>query len=233
MEIIKINDRLLTAVPFIRRGKRLADVGTDHAYLPLYLVSNDIISSAVAADINDGPIQKAKENIAKYGYEDRIRIVLCDGLTGINGDDVDDIAIFGMGGELIAKIIDGAQWLFGKESNKRLILQPMTHPEKLRKYLAENGFNIIGEALSMDRGKIYQTICAEYDGASHSYTDFELFFGTYILDDGGELLENLMKNTLKKLHHEIMGKSLGGESTEYEEYLIENIEKYINAEKEI
>ena len=130
MEQIKINDRLLTAIPFVRQGKRFADIGTDHAYLPIYLMDKGIIASAVAADINQGPLDKAQENILKYGFNDSISTVLCDGLTKIKPDSVDDIAIFGMGGELIVKIIDEASWV--KDSDKRLILQPMTHPEKLR-----------------------------------------------------------------------------------------------------
>lgn len=230
MEAIKINDRLLTAVQFVREGKRLADIGTDHAYLPIYLLSGGIISSAVAADINEGPLKKAKENILKYGYENKITTALCDGLTGVDEDSVDDIAIFGMGGELIARIIEVTPWLYNLSSGKRLILQSMTHPEKLRKFLADNGFNIIGESLSLDRGRIYQTICAEYDGIKRSFDDLVLFFGEHILNDRGDLLNDLMENTLKKLKNEISGKALGGENTDLEQNLIESIEKYIKEE---
>ena len=130
MEQIKINDRLLTAVRFVRNGKRFADIGTDHAYLPIYLINRGIITNAIAADINKGPLDKAHENICKYNLQDNIHTVLCDGLSKIEPDSVDDIAIFGMGGELIVKIIDEASWV--KDTDKRLILQPMTHPEKLR-----------------------------------------------------------------------------------------------------
>lgn len=227
MESIKINDRLMTALAFVRQGCRFADVGTDHAYLPIYLVANGRISSAIAADINEGPLDKARENITKYGFESLISTALCDGLSGIAPSSVDDIAIFGMGGELIVKIIDEAPWLRDVEGNKHLILQPMTHPEKLREYLAQKGYRIIGETLSLDRGKIYQTICAEYDGNIRKYDNFTLAFGEFILAQGGELLTQLLLATLAKLERKIKGKSAGGEDTAYENELVENIQKYI------
>lgn len=225
MEQIKINDRLLTAIPFVRQGKRFADIGTDHAYLPIYLMDKGIIASAVAADINQGPLDKAQENILKYGFNDSISTVLCDGLTKIEPDSVDDIAIFGMGGELIVKIIDEASWV--KDSDKRLILQPMTHPEKLREYLTKNGFFIVGETLSFDRGKIYQTICAQYDGIVREYDAFTYAFGEYILKNKNNLLLELMEMTKKKLERKISGKKEGGEDITYEVKLLENINKYI------
>ena len=225
MEQIKINDRLLTAIPFVRQGTRFADIGTDHAYLPIYLMKKNIISSAIAADINQGPLDKADENINKYGFKDSISTVLCDGLAKIEPDSVDDIAIFGMGGELIIKIVDEAGWL--KDTRKRLILQPMTHPEKLREYLAKNGFYILGETLSCDRDKIYQTICAQYDGIVREYDAFTYTFGEYILKNKNDLLIELMSITKYKLERKVSGKKSGGEDVSYELEMLKNINEYI------
>lgn len=223
MENIKLNERLLTAVQFVREGSRLADVGTDHGYLPISLILEGRIAFAIAADINRGPLDKADENIHKYALDGKIKTVLCDGFRSIDKDEVDDVAIFGMGGELIVKILDEAPWL--KDAAKRLILQPMTHPEKLRKYLADNGYRIIGEALSFDRGKIYQTICAEYDGIIRKFDDITLLYGEYILKNGGELLSEQMEIDSKKLSRKIEGKRAGGEDVGYEADLLENIKK--------
>lgn len=223
MENIKLNERLLTAVQFVREGSRLADIGTDHGYLPIFLILEGRIPFAIAADINRGPLDKADENIHKYALDGKIKTVLCDGLRSIDKDEVDDVAIFGMGGELIVKILDEAPWL--KDAAKRLILQPMTHPEKLRKYLADNGYRIIGEALSFDRGKIYQTICAEYDGIIRKFDDITLLYGEYILKNGGELLSEQMEIDSKKLSRKIEGKRAGGEDVSYEADLLENIKK--------
>ena len=223
MENIKLNERLLTAVQFVREGSRLADVGTDHGYLPISLILEGRIPFAIAADINRGPLDKADENIHKYALDGKIKTVLCDGFRSIDKDEVDDVAIFGMGGELIVKILDEAPWL--KDAAKRLILQPMTHPEKLRKYLADNGYRIIGEALSFDRGKIYQTICAEYDGIIRKFDDITLLYGEYILKNGGELLSEQMEIDSKKLSRKIEGKRAGGEDVSYEADMLENIKK--------
>lgn len=223
MENIKLNERLLTAVQFVREGSRLADIGTDHGYLPIFLILEGRIPFAIAADINRGPLDKADENINKYALDGKIKTVLCDGLRSIDKDEVDDVAIFGMGGELIVKILDESPWL--KDAAKRLILQPMTHPEKLRKYLADNGYRIIGEAISFDRGKIYQTICAEYDGIIRKFDDITLLYGEYILKNGGELLSEQMEIDSKKLSRKIEGKRAGGEDVGYEADLLENIKK--------
>ena len=225
METIKINGRLMTAVQFVRKGARFADIGTDHAYLPIYLLNSGAIKCAIAADINQGPLDKADENISKYEMSSSIKTVLCDGLSAIPADEVDDIAIFGMGGELIVKIIDESPWT--KSAQKRLILQPMTHPEKLRKYLAENGYKIIGEALSLDRGKLYQTICAEYDGIAREFDEFTLLFGEFILRGKSELLISLLANERKKIVRKIEGKRSGKEDASYEEEILKSIEKYI------
>lgn len=224
MESVKINDRLLSAVPFVREGMRLADIGTDHAYLPIHLVMSGKIESAVAADINQGPLDKALENIHKNGLEEKISTVLCDGLKKVESSLVDDIAIFGMGGELIVKIIDEAPWL--KSEEKRLILQPMTHPEKVREYLAIQGFDIIGEALSYDRGKIYQTICAQYDGKTRETDLLSLHFGEYILREKSELLLALLNKTKMQLERKINGKLSGGEDVSAEKELLDCINNY-------
>ena len=166
---IKLTPRLMTAVPFVRGGRLLADIGTDHAYLPIYLCEQGILTPvatgsgetlcALAADINKGPVERADQHIAEAGLTTRIRTVQTDGLTGLDGYDPADIIIFGMGGELIAAILEASPWV--NRAGKRLILQPMTHAEKLREYLLAAGYSIVGETLSREGDRIYQTICAE------------------------------------------------------------------------
>ena len=166
---IKLTPRLMTAVPYVRGGRLVADIGTDHAYLPIYLceqrrltpvsVKNGETLCAVAADINKGPVERADQHIAEARLTKYIKTLQTDGLTGLDAFDPADIIIFGMGGELIASILAAAPWAGG--AGKRLILQPMTHAEKLREYLLSAGFAIIGETLSREGDRIYQTICAE------------------------------------------------------------------------
>ncbi len=165
---VKLTPRLETAVPYVRPGSLVADIGTDHAYLPIYLCENGILTPAaggicaIAADINRGPVERARIHIAAAGLSDCIATVETDGLNGLDAYDPADVIIFGMGGELIAAILAAAPWI--GVTGKRLILQPMTHAEKLRAFLLGAGFHICGETLSREGDRIYQTICAEWDG---------------------------------------------------------------------
>ena len=166
---VKLTPRLMTAVPYVRGGRLLADVGTDHAYLPIYLCEQGRLTPviagngeslcAIASDINKGPVERADQHIEAAGLSGVIRTVRTDGLTGLDAYDPADIIIFGMGGELIAAILEAAPWV--NREGRRLILQPMTHAEKLREYLLSTGFAIVGETLSREGERLYQTICAE------------------------------------------------------------------------
>ena len=231
MERIKLNSRLATAIPFVRQGSCFADVGTDHAHLPVYLVQSGIARRAIASDINEGPLARAKENIEEYGLADSISTVLCDGLSAFESYSPTDIAIFGMGGELIVRIIDEASWLKDASKGIRLILQPMTHPEKLREYLAGVGFNIVGESLSIDRGRIYQTLCAEYDGIIREQDAFTLIFGECNLKNKDKLLFDLAKDVKKQAEKRRLGKIFGGEDVSREEELIRRLSYLLEEEK--
>lgn len=171
---IRLKPRLAAAARYVRNGSVCADVGTDHCYLPIYLIKSGIASRVIATDINKGPLQKAKESIDFCGVDDRIVLRLADGLYGIENDKPDDILICGMGGELIRDIIDACEYT--KQTGVNLILQPMTRPSVLRKYLAEHGYNIIDETLVED-DKIYEVIFCSYDGVKRSYTDIEYELG--------------------------------------------------------
>ena len=186
----KIADlRLAAAASFGRKGKRVADIGTDHASLPIYIVGNDLSPYAVACDINKGPLNAAKQNIAAANLSDCIDTFLTDGLNGLEQFNPEDIFILGMGGELIWRIIEDSE--LTKQNGIRLILQPMTHPNDLRLGLYSNGFNIVDETLVRDRDRVYQIIVAEYDGVERTATEVELWLGKKNIENGGEDLSNL------------------------------------------
>ena len=157
-----LDARLLAAAKFVREGAYACDIGTDHAYLPVYLVLIGRASRALAPDINKGPVMRAKESVAKYGVNDKIDVVLSDGLRGAEGYPVTDIIIAGMGGELIAHIVESAPHL--RDKSVRLILQPMSRQEHLRRALYRLGYFIVGERYSLTDGKRYVCICAEFSG---------------------------------------------------------------------
>ncbi len=216
----KIDRRLLAAASFVRRGAVFADIGTDHAYLPVFLVASGIAERAVAADINRGPLERADENIAASGLSGRIETRLTDGLSGLDGLSLTDIAICGMGGELIARIIDAAP--FVRDPGIRLILQPMTKAEALREYLLSNGFRIADESLA-ESDRVYQIICAEFCGENDTYSDLELLLGRHNLERGGELLRSLAETLKRTLNTRIDGKRVSGQDTSYEESILKEL----------
>lgn len=170
-----LDGRLLSVGKFVRQGAEFADIGTDHAYLPIYLLSVGRISSAVASDINEGPLSSARANAEEAGLSDKMRFVLTDGARGLEDFGLTDVAIAGMGGELIADIIEGAPFL--KDEKIRLILQPMSKQAHLRRYLAECGFEIVMEEYSSSAGKFYVTMCVEYTGVSRYIDEYEAELG--------------------------------------------------------
>ena len=210
----------MAAAEECREGSFIADVGTDHAYLPVYLAREGKIRGAVASDINEGPITRAKENIADAGLSEKIDTLLCNGLSGVESYDPDDIFILGMGGELIAWIIGQADFIHKK--GKRLILQPMTHSEILRRSLLVNGFEIVKEKLVIE-DKLYQIIVAEFIGRTIAYTPMELIFGKLNIEGNHPLLPLLIERTEKMVSMKLMGKRIAGEDTSNEEKLLAEI----------
>lgn len=154
--------RLQMAADFVREGAAVADIGTDHAYLPVALVLSGRCPRAVVADLREMPLENARQAIRRYHLEDRITACLSDGLDEIAPDWAQDIIIAGMGGELIASILARAPWLRDRE--KRLILQPMTHAEDVRRFLYKNGFSILKENAVQDGSHFYIALCAQYTG---------------------------------------------------------------------
>lgn len=173
--MINIDDRLKQCAEFVSGKGCAVDVGTDHAYLAAYLISSGICEKVIACDLREGPLESAKKHIINEGLEDKIQTVLSDGLDNISPDNVSDIIIAGMGGELIARIISKAEWI--KENKVNLILQPMTKAYELRKYLFDNGFSIKCEKAVKSKPFIYSVINAEHSDDSQKHEDFELYSG--------------------------------------------------------
>ncbi len=156
----KLDPRLQLVADFVEPNQVVADIGTDHAYLPVYLVSQGLIPSAIAADLREGPLSHAKEAVDGAGLGDQITLRLSDGLEKIEAHEADCIVMAGMGGILISQLIERTTWL--KDNTKTLILQPMTDAPLLRSYLAENGFEIIKERATGDKKHCYTVIKAVY-----------------------------------------------------------------------
>lgn len=220
----KLDNRLLTVASCVEKGAYLADVGTDHAYLPIHLAENGMLSGAVASDIHKGPLESARKNIADAGLCDLIHTELCDGLCGIEKYPVTDIAIAGMGGMMIAGILEAAPFI--RERKTRLILQPMQHIPELRRELAQKGYRIEKETQTMAEGKFYQIICAVYDGEARTISELEAYLGAYNIAHKAENKENfamLCSRHLDILSERIKGLEKGGHDASRERALAEKI----------
>ncbi len=171
---IHLDNRLKMCASFVRGGSKLADIGTDHAYLPVWLCRRGVCPSAIAADINPEPLSRGRLTIEAAGMSGRVEARLSDGMKSIAADEADDFVLAGMGGELIARIIDDCS--YAKAPEKRFIMQPMTRSELLIRYLCENGYSIVKQDCCEAGGKCYTVIAASYTGIRGE--DDELFYYT-------------------------------------------------------
>ena len=200
--MLVLDPRLSLCASFVRDGTRLADIGTDHAYLPVWLALEGRISSAVAADLRKGPLMNAEESIKNAKAEHIVTTRLSDGLDEISPDEAYDIVMAGMGGELIAKLIGRTDWL--RDKKFRLILQPMTRAHILREYLSRNGFRIIEEKACISHKKSYSVMCCEYDGVEREADAEFLYFGL-LSDDSSAEAEAYRRVITEKLRKKLRG----------------------------
>ncbi len=180
--MITLDKRLSAVAALVRRGSRLADIGTDHAYLPAYLVQTGVCPSAIASDIGAGPLEAARHTVTANSLTNEIALRLGDGLSTVSAEEVDDIAIAGMGGETIAAILEAAP--FVKDRRLRLILQPMTRAEDLRRWLLHNGFSVLEEHLIRDGRHLYPVLAAEYTAAAPCEDEVLIYGGFFEAEEG-------------------------------------------------
>ena len=221
-----LDKRLLSCADYVRAGAVFADIGTDHGYLPIFLLKAAKIERAYLSDVNPGPLSSAERNACSEGLSDRCEFILTDGAAALSGKGITDYAICGMGGELIARIIEDAPHL--KDGSVRLILQPMTKQEHLRRYLALTGFTILHERFSFDAGKYYVTMVAEYCGERReiSFEEAELGLEATHDEDRVEYL-GFLEGKRRAARIALRGKETGGYDTADEEERLAIIEKRI------
>lgn len=175
---LPISKRLLCCASMVRPGARVADIGTDHGYLPIYLVQNHLVLSICASDLREKPLQKARDNAQAYGVGEQIRFLQSDGLHNYNGTEMDTVICAGMGGDLICSILEAAPWL--QDDRYTLILQPQSGGQDVRRYLSEHGFFIEKEQMTEDAGFLYSVMLVHY-GKPMKLTPGQQFFPHHLL----------------------------------------------------
>lgn len=208
---MQISKRLQLVAEMVTPGNRVADIGCDHAYTAIYLLMNRISPYVVAMDINQGPLDRAKENVKKYGIEDKVSIRKSDGLKMLNPGEVDTIIIAGMGGRLMLQILTSRMKILS--SAKELVLQPQSETYLVRKTLKELGYVIIKENMLKEDGKYYVIMKLKPCSENLRDKDYQLlkpehiYFGRLLLEERNPvLLEHLQteRQLYKNIYQELI-----------------------------
>ena len=195
-----LSKRLSCIASFISNGDMVADVGTDHGYLPIWLIESGVSPKVIASDIRRGPLEKAIVNAKLHDVYDKIDFRLCPGLEGYNENDADVIVIAGMGGETIINILAAAPW----SNKKKLIIQPQTKIPELRSWMNDNGYEVSDACLVDDMGRIY-TVWKTEAGNSRRLETWELYFDRTIFGKDDRLLRAYADELIKKIRYKIAG----------------------------
>jgi len=209
---LRLQPRLQMLADMVPDGARLADVGTDHGYLPVWLLQEGRICRAIASDINAEPLAHARQTAESCGVSHAVELRLCPGLEGFAPGEVDFIVIAGMGAETIQAILEAAPWT--AESGAELLLQPMTRVEELRSWLAEGGYRLLEERLVADKGHLYP-ILRITGGSMEPLSEAESWAGRLLAGD--PLWERYLSGQIGRIERRLAGLRSARRETDAEE----------------
>ncbi len=176
--MIKLTERLQCVAGYVEKCECFLDVGTDHAYLPAYLIEKGIAKRAIASDINPNPLLNAEKTLEAEGLKDAIELRLSDGFENIRENEAAEIAVAGMGGIMIAEMLSKTEWL--RNGKYHLILQPMTHFYDVRRALNAYGFEILDEKAVEEGKRVYLVISARFTGTEKPKSEGWYYFGSLL-----------------------------------------------------
>lgn len=225
--MINLSERMLMAARMVRSGNAVADIGTDHAYLPAYLILRGISPKALACDVRKGPLENAKKTVESYSIEDKVTLRLSDGFDEIEPFEADDFIMCGMGGTLMEQLVSRTCWL--KDKSKRIIVQPQSHAEDIRRFFVENGFEILFEDACVDSGKLYCAMAVEYTGKIEEKSLSYIYSGKLPECKKPEA-KMYLKNIHSRLRKKLEAERLHGtaETAEYLKKVTDELEETIN-----
>lgn len=191
---MELSKRLQAVADLVSEGLVVADVGTDHGYIPIYLLEAGKCERAIAMDINKGPLLRAKEHIAEHGLHDKIEAKLSDGVRALSVGECDCVVVAGMGGALAVKIMEDGQAVF--KNLKEFVLQPQSEIAKVRQYLFENEYCVVEEDMVLEDGKFYPMMKVK-NGTSETYTPVELCYGKGLLMRKHPILQQFLEKEVQ------------------------------------
>ncbi|MHC1720825.1 MAG: tRNA (adenine(22)-N(1))-methyltransferase TrmK [Clostridiaceae bacterium] len=193
---MELSLRLEKVASLVEPCRCVADIGTDHAYIPIYLVERNICSHAIASDINRGPLEKASKNISLHGLEEKIECRMGSGFNTLKKGEADVAIISGMGGNLIRDIIEERMDLFMEF--KSAVLQPVQNPEVLREYIYNKGFEILDEELSVDENKFYEIMKIRYDEKKYDVDSIFYEISKKLFDERHPEIKSFIRKKYRK-----------------------------------
>lgn len=198
LDTIRLSNRLLAVASFVEKNSVVADVGSDHAYLPVYLIKKGIIDKAIAGEVATGPYQSALNNVRKQKVMNQVSVRLADGLQVIEeSDPVDTVTIAGMGGTLIASILDKGK---NRLTNvKRIITQPNIHAQAIRQWAVDNKWCVVNEKILKEDGKIYEIVVLEKGDST--YNELELIVGPILVKEKNDAFYEKWTSEKKQWEH--------------------------------
>lgn len=197
MNSLKLSKRLQTVADYVETGSRLADIGSDHAYLPCHLAENDRISFAVAGEVVEGPYKNALKEVRQRGLKDKVAVRLGDGLAVVTKeDDIDTITIAGMGGALIRSILEEGLKNGQMKGSETLILQPNVYEVTVRDYLMSHQYRITDETILKENGKLYEVIKADPSAQVINYSKQDLLFGPELSKEKSDVFRHKWSTVL-------------------------------------
>ena len=191
---MELSKRLYAVAGLVTEGASVADIGTDHGYVPIYLVESGIASKVIALDVNQGPLNRARMHIVGHGLGDRIETRLSDGLTRIRPGEVDTVIASGMGGPLTIRILQEGKEV--ADQLNALILQPQSEICRVRRFLTENGYRIEQEDMVLEDGKYYPVMRVVH-GTKEPYEEWEYLYGKRLLEARHPVLLEFLKRELR------------------------------------
>ncbi len=192
-----LSKRLTKVASFVTKGNRVADIGCDHGYVPIYLVKENIAVSAIAADVRKGPLSRAEEHIKEYGLEAQIETRLSDGLEKIKPKEVQSIVMAGMGGLLMIRLLSlGTETAHAAEE---LILSPQSDLDEFRRFMIRDGYTICQEAMMKEDGKYYFIFYVKPETDTRVWSDAEYLFGKSFEADSVELVKEYLALQIRKM----------------------------------
>lgn len=218
---MELSKRLQAVADLVSEGQIVADVGTDHGYIPIYLLETKKCEKAIAMDINKGPLLRAKEHIAEHGLNQKIQVKLSDGVKALSAGECDCVVVAGMGGALAVKIMEEGREIF--KSLREFVLQPQSELAKVRQYLWENEYCVIAEDMVLEDGKFYPMMKVK-SGSSNPYTQVELRYGRELLMQKHPILKIFLEKEMQT--KEMIRGNLESESGEH----IENRKRELQEE---